>query len=285
MNFKKEDIIKNKSTIIFIFLIMVSLAVVVIAESDNVVNLANGFEDFFVELVKGNVVGQESINKFGQNDIVGTVEEDVQTQGGILTFLTSAELMSIISSDPVNDNSTGSNARSVLIEGLDENFTEISEVVNLSSSAVNTTQEYIRVFRFKVNEVGTYGVTNAGTITATAASGSVQIEIEEDTGQSETSHFTVPAGKKAILKRMSITMDTGKVVSIKVLIRENADNVIAPFSPIKKIKHFVGLDTPLLLTESDGLLLEEKTDVWFTAQTTTGTAAVSINYDMVLYEI
>lgn len=284
MNFKKEDILKNKYTIIFIFLIGISLSVFAIAESDNVINLANGFEDFFVELVKGNVVGQESINKFGQNDIVGTVEEDVQTQGGTLVFLTSAELMSIISSDPANDNSTGSNAHSVLIEGLDENFTGISEIINLSSSAVNTTQQYIRVFRFKVNEVGTYGVTNAGNIVATATSGSVQIEIEAGSGQSETSHFTVPKGKRAILKRISISMDTGKVVSIKGLIRENANNTISSFSPIKKIKHFVGLDTPLLLTDSDGLLLEEKTDVWFTAQTPTGTAAVSINYDMVLYD-
>lgn len=285
MNFKKEDIIKNKSTIILIFLITFSFSVFVIAESDNVINLANGFGDFFVELVKGNVVGQKSINKFGQNDIVGTVEEDVQTQGGTLIFLTSAELMSIISSDPANDNLTGSNARSVLIEGLDENFTEISEIINLSSSAVNTTQQYIRVFRFKVNEVGTYGVSNAGTISATASSGSLQIEIEGGAGQSETTHFTIPAGKKAILKRMSITMDTGKVINVRVLIRENADDIIDPFSPIKKIKHFVGLDTPLLLTESDGLLLAEKTDLWFTAQTATGTAAVSINYDMVLYDI
>ena len=63
-----------------------------------VIDLAEKARDYFIEATKGNIVGQTTANKFGQNTVVGTSEEDIQSQGGTLIFLQSAEFIGVISS-------------------------------------------------------------------------------------------------------------------------------------------------------------------------------------------
>ncbi|KKK40375.1 hypothetical protein LCGC14_3082730, partial [marine sediment metagenome] len=204
--------------IYFIFLFSVLfLGFIVSAQvvQTQVIELTEKVRDYFIEATKGNLVGQEGLNQFGINVDVGTVEEDIQSQGGKLIFLQSAEFISIISSDTTNDILSGANATSILIVGLDENFTEISEIVNLSATSTNTTNQYIRINRMSVNEVGNYSVSNAGIITGTAQpSGTVQIEIPIGQALSKTTHYTVPAGKNLIVTAFRVTVDTGKVIDI-----------------------------------------------------------------------
>ncbi len=252
-----------------------------------VIELTEKVRDFFVEATKGNIIGQTTVNKFGQNLAVGTSVEDVQSQGGVLIFLQTAELITISSSDAA-DTLAGANARTVEILGLDENFTEISETVNLlGTSDVNTTKEYIRVFRLKVVDVGTYSISNAGIITGVAAlSATTQIEIPLGEGQSKTTHFTIPVGENAILTTIQITMDTGKAIDSKLRIRENADDTTGNVSSIKTIRDWRGLAVPFQTVNKANLLLEEKTDIWFEVVTTGGaTSEVEVNYDMVQYAI
>ncbi|KKM68571.1 hypothetical protein LCGC14_1459460, partial [marine sediment metagenome] len=251
-----------------------------------VIELTEKVRDFFVEATKGNIVGQIAKNKFGVNLNVGTTEEDIQSQGGTLVFLQSAELIGIISSDTTNDILLGENATSVFIEGLDENFTEISEIVNLSTVTTNTVQEYIRVNRMFVNQVGNYTSSNAGTITGTAAvSGTVQIEIPVGSGQSKTTHFTVPAGQNLIITAFRVTMDTGKEIDIAAKFRSDADDVVPPVSPIKTIRDLKGLSSPTSGISLGNLKFDEKTDIWVTGVSSIGTAAIEVNYDFVQYAI
>ncbi len=269
------------------FLVLVITPVVYPQIVGQVIDLGERARDFFVEATKGNIRGQATVNIFGQNLVVGTSTEDVQSQGGTLTFLQSAELITFASSDGA-DTLAGANARSIEVVGLDENFIEISEIVNLSGvTEVNTTNEFIRINRIEVDQVGTYTVSNAGTITGTAAlSGTVQIEISIGGGQSKTTHFTVPAGENAIITTIQITMDTGKAINAQLMIRENADDVTVPVSPTKTLRDWRGLDTPFQTIDKANLLLEERTDVWFEAITTAGAGSeVEVNYDMVQYAV
>ena len=280
---------KIKFILVLLFVLIGSSFIItsqITTTQTQVLDLAERARDYFIEATKGNIVGQETGNKFGENLVVGTTLEDIQSQGGILDFLQSAELINIISSDTVNDIVGGANATSIFIEGLDSNFIEISEVVNLSAGSTNTTQQYIRVNKMVVNEVGNYTNSNEGTITATAAvSSTVQIEIPAGEGTSKTSHFTVPVGQNLIITAFRITMDTGKEVDIFLKARANADDTLAPMSPVRTFRDFIGLSTPIAGESKGNLKFDEKTDIWFTGITSTGTSQIEINYDFIQYAI
>ncbi len=279
-----------KVSLIFISFIFLVIALSYIVNSQvvqtQVIELTEKARSFFIEATKGNIIGQTTGNKFGQNLAVGTTEEDIQSQGGTLIFLQTAELISIVSSDTTNDILTGTNATSVFIEGLDENFTEISELVNLSATPTNTIQEYIRVNRMKVNQVGNYSVSNAGTITGTSVTSlTVQIEIPIGAGQSKTTHFTVPTGQNLIITSFRVTMDTGKEIDIAAKFRENADDIVPPVSPVKTIRDLKGLSTPTSGVSLGNLKFDEKTDIWVTGVTSIGTSQIEVNFDLVQYSI
>ena len=278
--------VKRQWFVILSFVFFCFSILVVEAQVTQVIELTEKVRSFFIEATKGNIIGQETGNKFGQNLVVGTSFEDIQSQGGTLIFLQSAELITISSSDAA-DTLLGINATSVKLFGLDNNFIEITEIINLSGTTnVNTTQEFIRVNKMVVDEVGNYTASNAGTITGTSAlSNTVQIEIPLGEGTSKTTHFTVPAGQNLIITAFRITMDTGKTIDVSFKLRENADDTIAPMSPIKTIRDIVGVDAPVAGVSLGNLKFDEKTDIWAIAAASVGTAAVEINYDFVQYAI
>lgn len=282
----EKEGVKRQWIVIISFIILCSTILVIDAQVTQVIELTEKARNFFIESTKGNIIGQQTGNKFGQNLVVGTSFEDIQSQGGTLIFLQSAELITISSSDAA-DTLLGINATSVKLFGLDSNFIEITEIVNLSGTTnVNTTQEFIRINRMAVNEVGNYSAANAGTITGTSAlSNTVQIEIPTGEGTSKTTHFTVPAGQNLIITSFRVTMDTGKTIDIVFKIRENANDIIAPMSPIKTIRDIKGVDTPVSGVSLGNLKFDEKTDIWAIAASSVGSAAVEVNYDFVQYAI
>lgn len=282
---------EKKSVLVVSFIsLLITISIISIVNAQvvqtQVIELTEKVRDYFIEASKGNVIGQTTDNKFGQNLVVGTIEEDIQSQGGTLIFLQTPELITL-SSDNAGDTLAGANATSVLIEGLDGNFTEIFEIVNLSGTTnVNTTQKFIRVNRMYVNEVGTYGVTNIGIITGISASNlTAQIEIPAGEGQSKTTHFTVPAGHNIIITAFRVTMDTGKEIDIALKFRENADDIIPPVSPIRTIRDFKGLSEPINELIKGNLKFREKTDIWATGITSVGTSRIEVNFDFVQYAI
>ncbi len=280
---KTQSVLVLSLVFLYFFIFLVNAQVI---GETQVIDLSERARNFFIESTKGNIVGQITGNTFGQNLVVGTTEEDIQSQGGTLIFLQAAEFISIVSSDTTNDILTGTNAISVLIEGLDENFTAIEEVVNLSATATNTTNQYIRVNSMEVNQVGNYSATNAGTITGTAAvNGSVQIEIPAGEGISKTTHFTVPSGQNLIITTYRVTMDTGKTIDITAKFRENADDITRPMSPIKTIRDLKGLDSPATGVSLGNFKFNEKTDIWVTGVTSTGTSQIEVNFDFLQYAI
>ncbi|KKN14654.1 hypothetical protein LCGC14_0993850 [marine sediment metagenome] len=276
----------------FILIIILILLAVPLIDSQLVgtqlIDLSEKARDFFVEATKGNIQGQQTGNQFGENLDVGVSEEDIQTQGGVLIFLQSAEKIEIISTDTVNDIFGGANAHTVEITGLDENFSVITETINLGPTVNTTTNEFIRVLNAEVIAVGTYSVTNLGTISMTAANSStLQLEIAAIMGKSASTHFTVPAGQNLILTALAATMDTGKAVNVFLHIRNNADVTSGELGPEITIRTFRGLDTPVRGRSLGNLRFDEKTDIWFDSQITSGGAgaSVEVNYDFVLYAI
>ncbi|KKM74218.1 hypothetical protein LCGC14_1402600 [marine sediment metagenome] len=285
------DILKNKFILAFLFLLIGSSIIVsaqITTIQTQVLDLAERARDYFIEATKGNIVGQTTGNVFGHNLALGASTEDIQGQGGILIFLETTELITIVS-DNTNDDLIGTNANSVLVEGLDVNFDEISEIVNLSGiTSVNTTNGFIRVNKLIINEVGNYTVSNAGTITATAAtSGSLQLQIDPSQGQSQSTHYTIPAGQNLIITHLSGSIQTGKTVLLEINSRANADDITPPVAPIRVIKVLHGLNSVFGDRSFGNLKFDEKTDLWLSGRTTAGGAGaiIEVNYDFIQYAI
>ncbi len=280
----------RKNLFVTILFMVLGFSIIVTAQvigDTQVIDLSEKARDFFIEATKGNVIGQETLSKFGHNLAVGTSLEDIQGEGGTLTFLTSANIITIVS-DSASDTIAGAGARSVEVLGLDSNFDEISEIVNLSgATAVNTTLSFLRVYRMKVNSVGGYGGVNVGVITGTAfVNNSVQISILVGEGQSQTTHYTVPRGKEVIVTKFSISIETGRTTKVQFVVRENADDVVTPFSPTKVVKMWHGVAAPLVQENKGDFKFTEMTDIWMRGLTTTGaTSEIEASYDIVQYAI
>ena len=160
---------------------------------------------------QGAVAGASSLSKFGYNSDVDTGEETVWTQGGLYTYPPSAALVYISSSD-VNDTIVGTGARTVTVEGLDTNYGQITETVNLNGQTqVATTTQYLRVNRTYVASAGSGG-TGAGVIyvaTSGAASGvptgTTYAAIIAGENQSQMAVYTVPAAYSLFIDNVYFT--------------------------------------------------------------------------------
>ena len=160
---------------------------------------------------QGAVAGASSVSKFGYNSDVDTGEETVWTQGGLYAYPSSAALVYISSSD-ANDTVAGTGARTATIEGLDTNYGQISETVNLNGQTqVATTKQYLRINRMYVASAGSGG-TGVGVIygaTSGAASGvptgTTYAAIVAGENQSQMAVYTVPAASSLYIDNVYFT--------------------------------------------------------------------------------
>lgn len=171
--------------------------------------------DFFYEVAKGKVVGHKAIIVSGHNDDIDSAdEEDLWEGGGHLTLLSGAQTMNIKSSNVADDDGV-SGANTVLIQGLDNDYNEISETITMNGTTdVLTTNAYRRVRSLTVRTVGEdlggdhedlSGKSNVGNITATSSvSAKLQCQIDIDNGVSNNIHYTVPAGNTSYILKVDL---------------------------------------------------------------------------------
>ena len=161
-------------------------------------------EDFPLQVARGQVPGHRSVTVFGFNGDVDTTEVTVWPYTGLTPHPETAIQMKVSSSNAV-DTSAGTGARTVLIQGLDASYNEISEVVTLNGqTAVTTANSYLRINYAAVATAGS-GQSAAGDIyigTGTVTAGvpaTVYELIKFNYNDTVTGHYTVPAGHTAYL--------------------------------------------------------------------------------------
>jgi len=163
-------------------------------------------ENFDLEVARGNVPGASCILKFGMNlDIdTGSTPEEIWDTGGVYTFATAAGALEVVSTDAL-DNSTGTGARTVTIQGLDSNYDEVEVDVTMNGTAiVQTTQTFLRVNRAFVKTAGTLEYNNGDITITSKASGTPELaRITSQMGQTQMAIYSVPAGKSAYLTSFS----------------------------------------------------------------------------------
>ena len=87
-----------------------------------------------INLSAGDIDGMSFIEKFGRNDTMSGNMETIWDGSNIYTYLTSASSVYITSSSG-NDAVAGTGARTIEVQGLDENYDLTTETINVDDSA------------------------------------------------------------------------------------------------------------------------------------------------------
>lgn len=162
----------------------------------------------------------ETIIKFGHNGAIGLAQEDIMTQGGTLVYLSTAERMNIASTNAADTATTSTGAWTVTINGLDNDYNEQIETVNLNgTNNVLTSAAFLRVFRMRILTAGSTGH-NVGSINATAQTAeAVQCQCPALENQSLHCLYTVPAGKTFLITDLHFGSPSNDDCEIRLKIR------------------------------------------------------------------
>jgi hypothetical protein len=163
-------------------------------------------EPFELQVSRSEIANHRNVTVFGYNADVDTTEVTVWPLPSIIAHPTAALQMKV-SSTNANDTSAGTGARTIVIQGLDANYAEITDTVTLNGQTeVLTSKSFLRV---NYAYVATAGSTNsaAGDIyigTGTVTSGvpaTVYNIIKYDFNNTVTGHYTIPAGYTGYLSQ------------------------------------------------------------------------------------
>jgi len=240
--------------------------------------------DWAINISSGNTSGVSYIEKFGMNTDVDSNKETVWDGGGIYTYISNAETVTVTSNDG-NDSATGSGARTVEVQGLDQDWALATETLTVGGASGTTT--FRRVFRARVMTAGASEV-NEGTISITSdttATTLAQIVVDGSgsnaagRGQTFMSVYTIPAGKTGYLTQWTVGSGKQNTDAIAFLMCRNIavdgwqSKDVITVSATTYSKNFV---VPLQITE--------KTDIEVRAFSTTNNSIVSATFNIILID-
>ncbi len=246
--------------------------------------------DFLIEVQKGNVPGHTLIHKFGRNDDVASATwEAINLSSAATSFLAAATTVRVKAGGNAADTVAGAGAQGITIEGLDETGAAVSEteVTAGASASTATTTTFMRINRFYVSAVGTYGVANTAIVTLENGAGGTDlgiIGVEE--GQSQTCHYTIPLGKTGYLLGATLSVDAAKAADIRMFTRLDILDVSTPMGAKRLKIYFDGVQGILAFSpKSPGSAIPALTDIWWEAEGGGGAAAeVSVDFEILLVD-
>lgn len=247
------------------------------ADRDQVVPVSM---DFLRAVDLGMVGGFEIFRRFGSNPDIQTVSdpEEIWDVGGLLTYPTSADTLTIVSAD-ADDTAGGTGARTVTITYLDSDWAEQTETLTLSGATPVGTSTAIRFIRATVASAGS-SLTNEGALTVKIGAGTVG-QIAAGAGQTLMTHYTVPAGKTAYMLSYSFSQDGG-ASNTRISIRSR------PFGGAFNTKNVVSLEgtgaTWVMQPDLYGYEFPAKTDIQCVVDSVTQTVEVTGQYILLLVD-
>lgn len=186
-----------------------------------------------------------TVNKFGYAEDVaaGGLGSDVWDYHDTNTFWnipTVAQAHNFVSTS-INDDVAGTNARTIVAQGIDENGDRAEEEIDLDGTVpVPGSQLFQSIHRMYVKP-GTGGSINQGRITATGATdGTVTAAINALNGQTLMAVYKVPAGFNALLNRYYVSVHRSGGVAVEA---EAKLRVADPGESYYRIRHGIGLMT------------------------------------------
>lgn len=229
-------------------------------------------EDFTLQIARGQIQGHKSLFKFGNNPDINGLIEAVWSNSSPYVYPTTAIQMQV-SSSSANDAALGTGARTVSVQGLDQNYNEIAETITLTGqTAVLTTTTFIRVFRAFVLTAGSSG-TAAGTIyigTGTVTAGvpaTIYAEIPVGENQTLMALWTVPAGYTLYINRATFSAASNNAAQYVL-----GKFVIRPFGGVFRNAFDITVNSNVFSYEfNTPLVAREKSDIEAQAIALSGT--------------
>jgi hypothetical protein len=253
------------------------------------ISLGREFLPWGVRVAAGKQYGQSHDHKYGYNAAAGTTAETVWLQGAAYTWPAAAAILEITSSDDTDDDIGGDGALTVVVEGLDANYNEISNTVIMEGfTAVNTDDAFFRVNRMYVATAGVNG-TNTGVIYASTGAQTngvpdvattIRATIGAGLAQTQQCFYTVPAGKQAHILGLTFTStDVTNSCTFDFLIREAGSTVWKNKgrSLLKQATHFVRPDIPQVFAAG--------TDIDIQATASASDVAATAEMDILLLDV
>jgi hypothetical protein len=241
---------------------------------------------------------------FGYSPAVATdTWEDIHPAGGDINWQTAAVTVSVSSTD-ANDTIAGSGCRQVEIHGLSNTGEDQSEVIDLSGTTeVDSVLTYRRVNKLHAEQVGTYGGSHEGNITARVDSagaktgailsrmygfeGTVDVNgAAYGSGEAGNGYWSVPLGKTMYVTDLTVDIDvTGNNKEATVILYEReglltTSGVMLPRRIIWDAQNSRG---ELRKTFHSYIKIKPLTDLWFRA-VPSATAAISVSLDFLLVD-
>jgi hypothetical protein len=153
-------------------------------------------EPFDLQVGRGQIPYHTSISLFGYQPNIGNTAICIWEQPSAYNFPVAAATCNVAS--------TTSDTCSVLIQGLDANYSSISETVVLNgASNVVTTNSY-----FRINSMVCISGSNTGVVTAKQGS-NVVVQMNANIGKSQNAWYTVPANSTFYLTRAQVFSTAG----------------------------------------------------------------------------
>lgn len=237
----------------------------------------NANMDYFSLIAQGKDPNNSSVYKFGRNGAVGSTEVLIWDGAGLFTLPTSAGTVTVTSDSGSDAFPAGIGARTVRVFGLDTDYNEVNEVVNIGGTSTAT---FLRVYRAWVETAGTITPLiggNVGTITITHNGTTLTIaQILPKKGQTLMSIFTIPAGFTGLLWATDADSGEGKDAIVTLYTR---DNLIAdtPFRAKIVLDVFQNsVDEKLKIP----LSIPEKTDIVMSAVSSAAGTAISSSFEL-----
>lgn len=230
------------------------------------VSRQGAYEPFDLQVARGQIDAHSTLNIYGYQTSVGTTFIPVWENATAYTYPVAATTMHLASSVNTGADKTGS---TVLIQGLDANYAQISETLSLNgTTAVVTTKSYLRINSMQVTAGVPTGVITLKDLTDTTTYSQINAGI----GRTQAAIYTVPAGYTFFLQRAdgntSFNGNNANFCTYRnyTISSSGVINIVqqAPFSQLYHTLRVM----PRPFTE--------KTDIQIQCNTSTSTAAINV---------
>lgn len=215
--------------------------------------------------------GHRRIAALGNNPACNA-GEDLWTFGGAYPWKAAVGAMEVFCANAA-DTSAGTGARSVLVNGLDADFNEVSQTVLTNGGVVALPTPLLRVNSALIMSAGTGGV-NAGDINIRdAGGGTVRAVIPAGFGITRQAVYTVPAGHTLQITSMLFTFNEVAGGNKFARFATFSRSAVGGFYRLP-LELAIGDEPPYRHDGEPGIPLPEKTDF---AIRCTATSAADVN--------